>query len=61
MVGIDETPVRTDQLDMLLCTAKMGSDGQMKLITRNGKKEDTMSVDRFLTKVYGRPVAVMFI
>lgn len=61
MVKDGEIQVRTDAKNMLVCTAKKADDGQINIIKRDGKKEDTMTVASFLTQVYGRPVAIMFI
>lgn len=61
MVKSDETQVRTDNKGMLMCTVKDMPDGDKRIIKRDGRKEDTMTVASFLMQVYGRPVAIMFI
>ncbi len=54
-----ERQVRTDGKNMLVCTVIDEPNGQPSIITRLGKKEDTMSVPTLLTKIYGRPVVIM--
>lgn len=61
MIKENERPIRTDNKDMLLCTIEDKPNGQKDIVVRNGKKEDRMSPATFLAKVYGRPVAIMFI
>ena len=56
MIGEKEIEVRTDEKDMLICTAMVKEDGQVELIRRSGKKEDRISIDRFLSKIYGHRV-----
>ena len=56
MIGEKEIEVRTDEKDMLICTAMVKEDGQVELIRRSGKKEDRISIDRFLSKIYGHKV-----
>lgn len=56
MIGEKEIEVRTDEKDMLICTAMIKEDGQVELISRSGKKEDRISIDRFLSKIYGHKV-----
>ena len=56
MIGEKEIEVRTDEKDMLICTAMIKKDGQVELISRSGKKEDRISIDRFLSKIYGHRV-----
>ncbi len=56
MIGEKEIEVRTDEKDMLICTAMVKEDGQVELISRSGKKEDRISIDRFLSKIYGHKV-----
>lgn len=56
MIGEKEIEVRTDEKDMLICTAMIREDGQVELISRSGKKEDRISIDRFLSKIYGHKV-----
>ena len=56
MIGEKEIEVRTDEKDMLICTAMIREDGQVELISRSGKKEDRISIDRFLSKIYGHRV-----
>ena len=56
MIGEKEIEVRTDEKDMLICTAMVKEDGQVELISRSGKKEDRISIDRFLLKIYGHKV-----
>lgn len=60
MVYENERQVRTDEKNMLVCTVAEDAGGQLSIIKRDGKKEDSMSVGSFLTQVYGRPVAIMF-
>ena len=56
MIGEKEIEVRTDEKDMLICTAMIKEDGQVELISRSGKKEDRISIDRFLSKIYGHKI-----
>ena len=56
MIGEKQIEVRTDEKDMLICTAMVKEDGQVELISRSGKKEDRISIDRFLSKIYGHKV-----
>ena len=56
MIGEKEIEVRTDEKDMLICTAMVKEDGQVELISRSGKKEDRISIDRVLSKIYGHKV-----
>ena len=56
MIGEKEIEVRTDEKDMLICTAMIREDGQVELISRSGKKEDRISIDRFLSKIYGHKI-----
>lgn len=56
MIGEKEIEVRTDEKDMLICTAMIKEDGQVELIRRSGKKEDRISIDRFLSKIYGHKI-----
>ena len=56
MIGEKEIEVRTDEKDMLICTAMVKEDGQVELIRRSGKKEDRISIDRFLSKIYGHKI-----
>ena len=56
MIGEKEIEVRTDEKDMLICTAMVKEDGQVELISLSGKKEDRISIDRFLSKIYGHKV-----
>ena len=53
MIGENEIEVRTDEKDMLICTVEIKEDGQVEVISRSGKKEDRISIDRFLSKIYG--------
>lgn len=59
MIGNNEIEVRTDERDILICTAEIKENGQVDIIGRKGKKEDRISVDRFLSKIYGRSVMVI--
>lgn len=61
MVRSNENEIRTDEKNMLVCTAVKDSSGNVELICRNGKKEDHISVNSLLTQAYGRSVAVMFL
>lgn len=61
MINEDEKQIRTDEKQMLMCTVATQDNGDIKLIKRDGRKEDTMSVASFLSQVYGRPVAIMFV
>lgn len=61
MIKENERPIRTDNKDMLMCTVEDKPDGQKDIVVRNGRKEDRMSLAEFLTKVYGRPVVIMFV
>ena len=61
MIKENERPIRTDNKDMLMCTVEDKPDGQKDIVVINGKKEDRMSPATFLTKVYGRPVVIMFV
>jgi hypothetical protein len=53
--------INEDEKQMLMCTVATQDNGDIKLIKRDGRKEDTMSVASFLSQVYGRPVAIMFV
>lgn len=59
MVGPSEKEIRTENKGMLVCTVVKKDNGNYSLIKRNGKKEDTMSVSAFLSKVYERPVTIV--
>lgn len=61
MVRENEIEVRTEEKNMLFCTAIKKEDGNVELISRNGKKEDHISVNSLLSQAYGRNVAVMFL
>lgn len=56
MIKDNEIEVRTDEKDMLICTAEIKDDGQVELISRRGEKEDRISIDRFLSKIFGHNV-----
>ena len=56
MIGEKEIEVRTDEKDMLICTAMIKKDGQVELISRSGKKEDSISIDRILSKIYDHKI-----
>lgn len=43
---------------MLFCTAVKAPDGNVELISRNGKKEDHISVNSLLSQAYGKNVVV---
>jgi hypothetical protein len=59
MVCENEKQIRTDSKKMLVCTAVKKESGDVEIVKRDGKKEDTMSVGSFLSQVYGRPVTIM--
>lgn len=60
MIGSNEIEVRTGKKGMLVFTA-VNDNGQIYLITRNGKKEDRILLNDALTKLFGRSVAIMMI
>lgn len=60
MVKNNEIVVRTEEKKMLFCTAVRKPDGDVELISRNGAKEDHLSVGSLLSQVYGRNVVIMF-
>ncbi len=61
MVRENEVEIRTEEKNMLFCTAVKLPDGNVELISRNGKKEDHISVNSLLSQAYGRNVAIMFL
>lgn len=61
MAKDDEKMLRTKNKNMVICSVKTVADGNVDLIVRNGKKEDSISINEFLTLIYGRPVAVMIV
>lgn len=58
MVREDEIEIRTDEKQMLICTAKVAEDGHIDIITRAGKREDRITVERFLFQLFGRSVMI---
>ena len=57
-----EKEIRTDLKGMLFCKAFIDEEtGDCELVTRDGKKQDTISLGLFLTKIYGKPVMVTVI
>ena len=58
MVRENEIEIRTDKKLMLFCTAVKAPDGNVELISRNGKKEDHISVNSLLSQAYGKNVVV---
>ena len=61
MVRENEVEVRTEGKNMLFCTAINDEDGNIELICRRGKKEDSISINSLLSQIYGRNVAVMLL
>lgn len=49
----NEKEIRTELKKMLICTAIKNETGDYELIKRDGPKEDRISVDSFLTQVFG--------
>lgn len=47
MINEDEKQIRTDEKQMLMCTVATQDNGDIKLIKRDGRKEDTMSVLKY--------------
>ena len=58
MVRENEIEIRTEEKRMLICTAKIADDGHIDIIKRDGKKEDHITVDRFLSQLFGRSVMI---
>ena len=56
MIKDNEIEVRTDEKNILICTAEIKEDGHVELISRRGEKEDRISIDRFLSKIFGHIV-----
>ena len=61
MVGPGENELRTDEKGMLMFTYKELPDNDFDLICRKGTKEDHMTVNDMLTKMYGRKVHVVLV
>lgn len=58
MIEADEFELRTKEKNMLFCTYKRSADGTILLRTRNGKKEDDITLKEFLIGVYGCSVVI---
>lgn len=58
MVCVDEIELRTKEKNMLFCTYAVCADGTILLRTRNGKKEDTITLNELLLNVYGCSVII---
>lgn len=58
MIDADELELRTKEKNMLFCTYKRKSDGTILLRTRNGKKEDVITLNELLISVYGCSVVI---
>ena len=61
MVGPGENELRTDEKGMLMFTYKELPDNYFDLICRKGNKEDHMTVNDMLTKMYGRKIHVVLV
>lgn len=59
MVGAGENELRTDDKGMLMFTYKELPNNDFDVICRKGNKEDHMTVNDMLTKMYGRKVYVV--
>jgi len=58
MARENEIEIRTEEKRMLICTAIVAKDGHIDIITRAGKKEDRITVERFLAQLFGRNVMI---
>ena len=58
MARENEIEIRTEEKRMLICTAKVAKDGHIDIITRAVKKEDRITVERFLSQLFGRNVMI---
>ena len=59
MVVAGENEFRTDNKDMLAFTYKPLPGNDMDVIFRRGSKEDHMTINDILSKMYGRKVYVV--
>lgn len=53
MTGKEEIEVRTDEKNILICKVRTDRDGRKYLLCQHGKKEDQISLERFLCKAVG--------
>lgn len=53
MSGSEDIEVRTDENNILICKVRTDRDGRIYLLCRKGKKEDQISLERFLCKAVG--------
>lgn len=54
MVRENEIEIRTKEKNMLICTAEVAEDGHIDIIKRDGKKEDRITVEGFLSQIFGK-------
>lgn len=47
-----EKEIRTPTMRIMMCTAKKEEDGRIKLHKKDGKKEEDMYLDQFVSQVY---------
>lgn len=59
MSDVVEKEIRTDTKGMLLCKAVQKENGDYDLIKKDGRKEDSLSVNSFLSQVFGKPVTIL--
>lgn len=59
MIDTDEFELRTKEKNMLFCTYKRGVDGTVLLRTKNGRKEDVITLNEVLSSVYGCSVMIV--
>ena len=57
MIGSGEIEVRTDDKGLLICTEIPKEDG-VQIVGRKGKKEDKISIEQFLKKIYGQEMMI---
>lgn len=53
MTRQEDIEVRTDDKNILICKVRTDSDGRIYLLCHHGKKEDQISLERFLYKAVG--------
>ena len=53
MIRQEDIEVRTDDKNILICKVRTDSDGRIYLLCHHGKKEDQISLERFLYKAVG--------
>ena len=53
MIRQEDIEVRTDDKNILICKVRTDQDGRIYLLCQHGKKEDQISLERFLCKAVG--------